>query len=247
MVDVQQETSSEGYWVSQMAEVRPQLSRDAVVETAHRLVHEGGMDSFTVRALAQELDVGTSAIYRRIERKELLLVAIADLVLSEVQTDDLPRRRTWSAALRLLGVRIRGVLREHPHAHSILDSHLLATPESVRIADAAMEQFARSSIRGSRRVDAYNAWAGYVFGFSVMEFLAEPSEDDRTHVSTWLKSFVGVDPANERPHVQAARRSMLNHAIGMRWEGTALGPYGKSFEVGLDALLQGLGGVSQDR
>ena len=247
MVDLQQEARSQDPWFSQMAEARPQLSRDAVVETAHRLVHERGVDSFTVRLLAQELGVGTSAIYRRIERKELLLVAVADLVLSEVQTDDLPRRRSWSAGLRLLGLRIRDVLREHPHVHSILDSHLLATPESVRIATAAMEQLARSSIKGSRRVDAYNAWAGYVFGFSVMEFLAGPTELDRQHASEWLESYLAVRPVHVGSLLDTSQRSMVNHAIGMRWQGSALGPKGRSFEVGLDALLQGLGGVSQAR
>jgi AcrR family transcriptional regulator len=226
-------------WFASTPPVRPALTQQQIVEAAHRLVHDGGVEALTLRSLSSDLGVGTSAIYRRIEGKEHLLVAVADLVLAEVEFDG-RSSVDWREGLRSLAVQVREVLGRHPHVHAVLDSYLLAAPSVAGIAIVAIETLGRSGLPAAEIADAYNAWAGYVFGFSMMETLPGPQAKDRDLAAGWLRAFMAsVDP-REHPTLTGVGPSIENHTIGMRWEVSPLGPEGQSFDYGLELLLDGL-------
>lgn len=226
-------------WFASAPPVRPALTQQQIVEAAHRLVHDGGVEALTLRSLSGDLGVGTSAIYRRIEGKEHLLVAVADLVLGEVELDGRTSLE-WRSSLRSLAIGVREVMGRHPHIHAVLDSYLLAAPSVAGIASVAIETLGRSGLPPSEIADAYNAWAGYVFGFSMLETLPGPQAKDRELAAGWLRAFMGAIDPDERPTLAAVSDSVENHAIGMRWEVSPLGPEGGSFVYGLELVLDGL-------
>lgn len=224
-----------------IGESKPPLSRARIVEAAHALVHQGGVDALTLRALARELGVGTSAIYRRIDDKDHLLVGVADLVLSEVPVSDgRPTARTWRAALRTISDDVRAVLEAHPHIHPVLDSHLLVTPAAVRIADQALSALRAAGFSGDHIANAYNAWAGYVFGFSLVEAQPSAGRAERLRLREWARPYLrGLDPGMY-PALAEVLPELENRAFALRWEAGPLGPRGESFAFGLEALLNGL-------
>ena len=226
-------------WFLDRTARQPALTEERIVEVAHAIVHEGGIDAFSLRALARELGVGTSAIYRRIERKEHLLVAVADLVLSEVPLEQ-PGARGWSGRLRELSLSVRSTLERHPHIHPVLASSLIVSPAVVDIADRALELLIDAGFRGNELVDAYNAWAGYVFGSSVVEMQPRAAPDERARLRGWATRYLrGLDP--ERYGAVVATLPLLeNRAFAFRWDVGPLGPNGRSFEVGLRAMMDGL-------
>lgn len=81
-------------WFGTTGPPKQPLTHERIVGAAHALIHGSGVDalsvrslsvrSLSVRSLARELGVSTSQLHRRIERKEHLLVAVADLVVSEI-------------------------------------------------------------------------------------------------------------------------------------------------------------------
>ena len=50
---------------------------------------------------------------------------------------------------------------------------------------------------------------------------------------------MGAIDHDERPTLAAVGDSIENHAIGMRWEVSPLGPEGRSFVYGLELVLDG--------
>jgi AcrR family transcriptional regulator len=227
-------------WFEVAPPTRPSLTQRDIVEAAHALVHDGGAESLTLRALGSILGVGTSAIYRRIGSKELLLVGVADLVLSEVELDGLVRATAWRSNLRTLAKRLREVLARHPHVHPVLDTYLLATPSTARVATVAIENLGHSGLATRELTDAYNAWICYVLGFSMLEFQPGTSDGDRTRASGWVEGYLERVRPDEQPAMASVRRSLRNRAVGFRWDVGPLGPRGTSFEYGMDALLDGL-------
>jgi AcrR family transcriptional regulator len=226
-------------WFEVAPPTRPSLTQRDIVEAAHGLVHEGGAEALTLRALGAILGVGTSAIYRRIGSKELLLVGVADHVLSEVALDGLRSAASWRTNLRTLARRLREVLARHPHVHPVLDTYLLATPSTARVASVAIENLGRSGLATRELADAYNAWICYVLGFSMLEFQPGTSDGDRARASGWVEGYLErVDP-DAQPSMASARRSLRNRAVGFRWDVGPLGPKGTSFDYGMDALLEG--------
>lgn len=218
---------------------QPVLTEDRIVEVAHDIVHGGGIDALSLRALARELRVGTSAIYRRIDKKEHLLVAVADLVLSEVQLAH-PGARGWSGRLRELSLSVRATLERHPHIHPVLASSLIVSPAMVAVADAAIGYLMEGGFRGGELVDAYNAWACYVFGSSVVEMHPRAEREERDRLRGWAIRYLrGLDP-HRYGSVAAVLPDLENRAFAFRWDVGPLGPDGRSFEVGLRAMMEGL-------
>lgn len=106
-------------WFVSAGPPKPPLTHERIVVAAHALVHTSGIGALSVRTLARELGIGASQLHRRIERKEHLLVAVADLDLSEIGSGpDMPssgtRETSWRAQLRAFSLEVRRVLSEHP-------------------------------------------------------------------------------------------------------------------------------------
>ena len=230
-------------WFAVSEPARPSLTHERVVEAAHALVHDHGAAALSIRALARSLEVGPSQLHRRIERKEHLLVAVADLVLSEIQVPSRGADQTptpWRAELRAFAREIRRVLSAHPHLHPVIDSYVLVTPAGIRVAECAVSILSGAGYRHDLLVDVYNAWAGYVFGFSVIEMQPEQQRNERLELERWVRAYLGELDAERHPALRALLPVLENRAFGLRWEAGPLGARGMSFEVGLDALLTGL-------
>ena len=74
-----------------------ELDRELVVATAVTLAERGGIRSLTVRALASELGLSTTAMYHHVKTKRELLDLVAQETLAAI---DLPQRGPWQARLR---------------------------------------------------------------------------------------------------------------------------------------------------
>ena len=74
-----------------------ELDRQLVVSTAMRLAEQGGIRSVTVRALAAELGLSTTAMYHHVKDKRELLDLIAQATLAAI---DLPQTGSWQQRLR---------------------------------------------------------------------------------------------------------------------------------------------------
>jgi TetR/AcrR family tetracycline transcriptional repressor len=211
------------------------LGPAVIVEAAHRLIHEEGLDALGMRPLAREVGVGTTAVYWYVKRKRYLLLAVADLVLQEVEIP--PAGGSWRTRLTGLSRSVRDVLRAHPHVHAILSDNVIFTPATVRLAEACLAILADTDLTPAERVHAYNAWAGYVIGFSIVEMKPAPApghDEFAQHVREHLRS---LDPG-DFPQLVGLSRQVTNRAYAIRWEPMPLGG-GKSFAFGLEALLDG--------
>jgi AcrR family transcriptional regulator len=69
-----------------------ELNRDEIVAAACRLINRVGVDGFTMRGLADELQFSTMAAYRHVSNKEELLFMAVDTVMEKVElpSRDLP-------------------------------------------------------------------------------------------------------------------------------------------------------------
>lgn len=79
---------------------RNTLSADLILDTALRLLDERGVEAFSMRALAEELGVGTMALYTYFRSKEELLCAARERVLVQHAPPPLRAGTPWHWQLR---------------------------------------------------------------------------------------------------------------------------------------------------
>jgi TetR/AcrR family tetracycline transcriptional repressor len=81
-----------------------ELDRGVVVAAAVRLAERAGVQSVTVRALATELGLSTTAMYRYVDGKADLLNLIAEATLASVE---LPGTGPWQQRVRIFALSAR--------------------------------------------------------------------------------------------------------------------------------------------
>jgi AcrR family transcriptional regulator len=229
------------HWLLQNQEPpRRRIDAQAIVEQAHALVHEGGRAALSMRALAAALGTSPTALYRHFPAKQWLLVAIVDYVLAEVETsptdaEGVPGRER----LERLSSSVRAVLSAHPHLHEILTSHVALTPSTVRMAEAALGCLRDCGIADADLVDAYNAWCGYVIGFTAIE--AKPPElAPDPQLQQAMRAQLERATTGDFPIVSELLPQVANLAYGLSWRPERLGAAHTSFEWGLKVLLDGI-------
>src|SRR4051794_29501477 len=95
-------------------EPRIPLSRERVLSAAISLADEGGIESLSMRKLAQELGVEAMSLYNHVANKEDLLDGIVESVVGEIAT---PSSETeWKTAIREIAVSAHETLLRHPWA-----------------------------------------------------------------------------------------------------------------------------------
>jgi AcrR family transcriptional regulator len=223
-----------------------EITAEDIVSAAHAIAHADGYDALTVRALGARLDLGSAAIYRHIVSKQHLQIAIADLVLSEIDVAVVRRHRNeprWIGELRGLSSEVRRVLEEHPHVHPVLASELIVTPASLRIAERAVGVLRSGGYRRDALLHVYNGWTGYVFGATILEIKAAGATDER--IDSGTSSYLDrLDPACH-PNLTEEARWLRERAFSFRSHAGALAD-GASFERTLDLLLASFASSAPD-
>jgi AcrR family transcriptional regulator len=112
------------------------LSRERVLHAALRLADEGGIESLSMRKLAQALGVQAMSLYNHVANKDDLLDGIVDRVVSEIEVPSLDT--DWKTAIRRRAISAHAVLLRHPWATMPLVSRVNAGPAMLRYVDATL-------------------------------------------------------------------------------------------------------------
>jgi AcrR family transcriptional regulator len=105
---------------------RAALMRD-LLDTARRQLAVDGAASLSLRAVARELGMASSAVYRYVASRDELLTAliietyeriaeVAEAALDEARADDLPHGHRWLA----VGRAVRGWAHQHPNEWALV-------------------------------------------------------------------------------------------------------------------------------
>jgi TetR/AcrR family transcriptional regulator, tetracycline repressor protein len=171
--------------------LKPELTRDAIVERALAIADVEGLEAVTIRRIAQEFAVTPMALYWHVRNKDELLAAMGDSFFDGVSTP-LPYPGSWDRQLRAVIDALIARLRKHPAAAP------LAMPRVLECDDG--RTLAEYTLRLLRDV-----------GFSV----PEAADTARTVLQTAIMLVVqhpGLEvqaPASERDAILADKRAAL--------------------------------------
>src|SRR6516225_5637420 len=106
---------------------RTPLSRERVLRAAVKLADEGGIESVTMRRLAEELGAEAMSLYYHVANKDDVLDGITDAVAREInqaadRTEVPSAGGSWKTAMRRRILSARQVLLRHPWAPGLLET-----------------------------------------------------------------------------------------------------------------------------
>lgn len=203
------------------------MSRDRVLFAAIALADEGGIESLSMRGLAQQLGVEAMSLYHHVRNKQDLLDGMLDAVYAELE---LPSSEgEWRSAMRRTAISFQHVLLRHRWACGLLMLPLTGpSPARLRYMDAVLGRLRSAGFSANMTHHAYHALDSHIVGFTLwlLPYLAlaqrEPDLAER---------FLRELPADELPH-------LVEH-IGVHMEPARPGDVDE-FEFGLDLVLDAL-------
>jgi AcrR family transcriptional regulator len=205
---------------------RAPLTRDRVLQAGIALADEDGIESLSMRRLAQQLGVEAMSLYHHVANKGDLLDAMLDAVYGEME---LPAPDgDWRDAMRASARSAHHVLLRHPWACKLMMSPTGApSPARLRWMDAVLGHLRSAGFSPEMTHHAYHALDSHIVGFTlwVLPYLAIARERP-----DFSQEFMARQPLDDMPHLA----EHIGVHLADRPDDTS------EFDFGLDLILDGL-------
>jgi AcrR family transcriptional regulator len=218
-------------------EPRIPLSRERVMRAAITVADRGGIESLTMRRLAEELGAEAMSLYYHVANKGEVLNGVVEAIAHEindvVDAIEAPSAGPqWKSAARQRILAAREVFLRHPWALRIVEGRTNSSPAVLLYHDRLIGIMRDGGFSYDLIHHSLHALGSRALGFT--QELFDPATDD--------------GQADRSPEDIAAMVDSLPHLVGMLAEvahddpGSTLGwcDDQTEFEFGLDVILDGL-------
>jgi TetR/AcrR family tetracycline transcriptional repressor len=202
----------------------PRLSRNRVVTEARRIGAQQGIDTVTMRRLADALGVMPNALYTYFPDKASILDAVLDDLLGDVKR---PGPRTdWRNGLVTLMSSYRRLLLTQPGLIELTVSRPMVGPNAIRVREEMLTLLRHGALDDAETVTALFALFAYTTGFVAFESARTPGDlDDRQRARA--HDLYEALPEEDFPSTRALRRRLATR------------PGDREFTRGLRRLIAG--------
>ena len=208
------------------AERRTQLTRERVVAAGIELADRDGIESISMRRLAQELGVEAMSLYTHVRNKDDLLDGMVDAVIGKIPTS--AGDADWRTPLRQMVLAARGIVLTHPWAPRLIESRTTPGPATMQYINTVLGVLREGGFTVAQAHHAVHILGSRLLGFT--QELFDDSADLDPETAASLASELGAT----LPYV-------VEMCLAVTHEG-ALGPCDDDieFEFALDFILDGL-------
>lgn len=215
------------------AQPRVPLSRDRVLRAAVALADQGGVESLSMRKIAQELGVVPMALYKHLSNKDEMLDGMVDVVMGEINdvvSEIDVRSGDWKTTMRQRVLSAREILLRHPWAPRLMESRTNVSPAMLRYFDSLIGLLREAGFSIDLTHHAMHALGSRAVGFT-QELYDDSEELDSDAMAMFLRQMAG-----EYPHI-TEMVTEISHD-----DDTTLGWCDDQveFEFALDLILGGL-------
>lgn len=206
---------------------RDRVTRERVLRVAMGIADRQGVDTVSMRRVAQELRVEAMSLYHHVASKEDLLRGLVDLAVGEVE---LARPGgNWKPRLRRMALSAHEVLVRHPWAAALMLSHGDESVARLRYMESMLATLRRGGFSPELTDQAYHALDSHIIGFSL--WVGGMQLGSKEDIAVLAAAFLQRLRTEDFPYLVEHVEQHLKPAD----------PNAKSaFEFGLDLLLDGL-------
>lgn len=214
------------------------LDRDRITEATVRLLDAEGLEKFSMRRLAAELDVTAMSVYWYVDTKDDLLELALDRAFEELALPGPDTGEDWRDELRALARAYRALLVRHPWLPALVGRFLNVGPHALRFSGAVQRVLGRTGLPEHEVTGAIAAVFQFVYGHGTVEshFLARVASTGLTPDEYHHQAMTEVLKAPDASDV-IGRSARLMEARG---GDTVEEMLERDFTFALDVLIAGI-------
>lgn len=146
------------------------LDRDRITATSVALLDAEGLDRFSMRRLAGDLNVTAMSLYWYVDTKDDLLELALDTAFGELSLPDAEDTAAdWREQLRALATEYRAMMVRHPWLSPIAGRFLNIGPHSLAFSRAVQRVVGRAGLPAHGVTGAISAVFQFVYGYGTIE------------------------------------------------------------------------------
>jgi AcrR family transcriptional regulator len=187
---------------------RDPLTREAIVQAAIKVLDAEGLDRFSMRRVAEDLDTGAASLYWHVGSKDGLLDLVMEEVIGE-QLDaipDEPDPERWQEQLKEVARTARRVILSHRDIVRVSIGRIPMGPNAVRFSERVLAILRAGGLRDELAVQSYLLLMSVLNGFTLDEAgwvenpveTAPPIEEAGGMVRDYLSSLPAEQFSNLR-------------------------------------------------
>lgn len=147
---------------------RDPITTEAIVEAALRVLDAEGLDGFSMRRIAEELDTGAASLYWHVGSKDGLLDLVFDRVIGEIQVPD-PQPGRWRELLKETARTWRAVVLRHRDLIRVSLGRIPTGPNAMRCTEQVLAILRAGGLPDDLAVSGYLLFISTVNGFTLDE------------------------------------------------------------------------------
>jgi AcrR family transcriptional regulator len=186
---------------------RDPLTREAIVAAALGVLDRQGLEGFSMRRVADELDTGAASLYWHVGSKDGLLDLVFDEVIGE-QLEEVPDPdpKHWQEQFKEVARTARATIRRHRDIVEISIGRVPLGPNALRYSERVLAILRAGGVPDKLAVQGYLLMFSLVNGFTMDEVgyeaeteagAAPPLDEGAEMVGGYLGSL----PADQFPNV----------------------------------------------
>lgn len=232
---------------------RPKLTRSEIVAAAVRLADTEGLAAVSMQRVAGALGYTTMSLYRYVERKDDLLLLMADAAMDA--TPPGPREDgDWRAGLEQWCQEVVALFRAHPWTVRLPVSGPPSGPNGIRWMEAGLREISAPGLSPLESLQMLLVLNTVLRETLRMEFeMAEAADRRGTPIgeneNAWAQGLLGVlDPA-AFPAVTGAlgRIETEEEELDLRYDPEQAGGPAEGLGFGIDRILDGIEAYARRR
>jgi len=209
---------------------REPITREAIVETALRLLDKDGLDELSMRRLADELDTGPASLYWHVGSKDGLLELIFDRVIGEVEMPE-PEPDRWQEQLKEVGRAGRAMILRHRDIVRISIGRIPMGPNALRASEGIFSILRAGGVPDQLAVTAHHLLFAIINGFTL---------DETTDLGVEIEGPMGEQAANAaRDYVAALPTEQFPNLLAVA-DHFGHTDNDQSFDLLIDLFVDGL-------
>ncbi|MFB4295497.1 TetR/AcrR family transcriptional regulator [Actinomadura sp. NTSP31] len=195
------------------------LTYELIVDTAIRLLNQGGDDALTVRRLGTALGADPSSIYRYFRGTDDLVLAVADELIGRTLAGT-RRDGGWRERLRHTGEHLHATYVAHPKAALLAASRVTRRPNEIRAVETGLGIFREAGFPPDLAARHYHQFVDLTLGFAALDAAANalPPKAAAADRAAWTATYARLDPRTH-PHISACAGPLARTMVTSAYPG----------------------------
>ncbi|QHM14790.1 TetR/AcrR family transcriptional regulator C-terminal domain-containing protein [Bacillus subtilis] len=155
-----------------MKKQQPQISEEKILETSWELLGEGGVETFSMRRLANRLGIQAPSLYWYFKSKQKLYQRLANQV-SKMILEEFHSEGDWKEQLMGLAITVRNVLSRYPCSTQLMMMTLPHEPDIIRFTNRMLLCVESTPLKQEQKMQVVTTLVNYVFYFVLDDYQHE--------------------------------------------------------------------------